>query len=120
MVVGRLSAVKPRLALLAPKVAVLRETEADIDRRRAETNAARSNYKTQRWRRLRWQVLVDELFTCRRCGVMLGADTSQLVADHIVPHRGDEGLFWDRGNLQCLCKPCHDSAKQSEERAGQR
>lgn len=74
-------------------------------------------YKTARWQRLRWQVLVRDLFTCRRCGRVEG-DTSQLVADHRVPHRGDERLFWDEANLQCLCKLCHDSAKQSEERRG--
>jgi 5-methylcytosine-specific restriction enzyme A len=113
---GRLAALKPRLGTLTPKVGFLRDTEAQIDKRRGEANAARSNYKTQRWRRLRWQVLLDSLFTCARCGVMLGERTSLLVADHVRPHRGDEALFWDRANLQCLCKPCHDSAKQSEER----
>jgi 5-methylcytosine-specific restriction enzyme A len=114
--VGRLAALKPRLARLAPNVAFLRDTEAQIDKRRGEANAARSNYKTQKWRRLRWQVLVEALFTCARCGVLRGDDTSQLVADHVVPHRGDEALFWDHANLQCLCKTCHDSVKQSEDR----
>lgn len=45
------------------------------------------------------------------------ADTSRLVCDHIKPHRGDERLFWDRANLQTLCKPCHDSLKQVEEQS---
>jgi 5-methylcytosine-specific restriction enzyme A len=117
---ARLSSLKPSLATLPPKIGFLKDTEAEVDRRRGEANAARSNYKTQRWRRLRWQVLVEALFTCARCGVMLGEATSQLVADHIRPHRGDEALFWDRANLQCLCKACHDSAKQSEERRGTR
>ena len=30
------------------------------------------------------------------------------VVDHVVPHRGDPVLFWDEGNWQPLCKPCHD------------
>lgn len=30
------------------------------------------------------------------------------VVDHIIPHRGDKTLFWDRNNWQPLCKPCHD------------
>ena len=30
------------------------------------------------------------------------------VVDHIVPHRGDEKLFWDERNWQALCKACHD------------
>ena len=30
--------------------------------------------------------------------------------DHIIPHRGDQSLFWDRNNWQSLCHP-HHSAK---------
>ncbi|MDO6587341.1 HNH endonuclease [Salipiger sp. 1_MG-2023] len=36
--------------------------------------------------------------------------------DHITPHKGDETLFFDPGNLQALCKLCHASRKQREER----
>ena len=40
------------------------------------------------------------------------------IADHVVPHNGDHGLFWF-GELQSLCKPCHDIKKQrAERRAG--
>jgi 5-methylcytosine-specific restriction enzyme A len=31
-----------------------------------------------------------------------------VVVDHIVPHRGDMTIFWDRENWQPLCKTCHD------------
>jgi 5-methylcytosine-specific restriction endonuclease McrA len=44
------------------------------------------------------------------------ADTSQLVCDHVEPHRGDARRFW-AGPFQTLCKPCHDSAKQAAEQA---
>lgn len=40
------------------------------------------------------------------------------VADHIIPHRGDKGLFM--GELQSLCVSCHSGAKQREEAAGAR
>ena len=40
------------------------------------------------------------------------------VVDHIIPHRGDQTLFWDSSNWQSLCKRCHDSAKQREEKGG--
>ena len=30
------------------------------------------------------------------------------VVDHIVPHRGDAHLFWDKNNWQPLCKRHHD------------
>ncbi len=51
------------------------------------------------------------------CGRFV-VDTSQLVADHKIRHQGDHELFWDEGNLQTLCKHCHDSLKQREERSG--
>jgi 5-methylcytosine-specific restriction endonuclease McrA len=38
------------------------------------------------------------------------------VVDHIVPHRGDHRLFWDRRNWQPMFKRCHDSKKQSMEK----
>ncbi len=37
------------------------------------------------------------------------------VVDHIVPHKGDEYLFWQRSNWQPLCGWCHDVLKQSLE-----
>ena len=41
------------------------------------------------------------------------------IADHIVPHRGDWNKFI-LGDLQSLCKRCHDGGKQVEERKGYR
>jgi len=40
------------------------------------------------------------------------------VVDHIIPHRGDLGLFWDEENWQSLCGTCHNSAKHRQELAG--
>lgn len=37
--------------------------------------------------------------------------------DHIVPHKGDMALFWDRANWQSLCGPCH-STKTAREDGG--
>lgn len=101
----------PRLALQPPK------DEAGKSRYRDQAAPWRAWYKTTKWQRLRWQVLVDATFTCAMCKRIDGR-SAQLVADHIKPHKGDEALFWDRANLQCLCKPCHDSDKQSAERHG--
>lgn len=44
------------------------------------------------------------------CSVCLkdGKLTPATVVDHIVPHRGDQRLFWDEKNWQPLCKSCHD------------
>ena len=41
------------------------------------------------------------------------------VVDHIVPHRGDQELFWDvANNWQALCRQCHSSIKQAWEKSG--
>lgn len=34
--------------------------------------------------------------------------TKAIVVDHIIPHRGNQQLFWDENNWQALCKSCHD------------
>lgn len=75
-------------------------------------------YKLVRWQALRLQIFERDGFTCQRkdCGALVG-DMSQLVCDHVKPHRGSPLLFWDPANLQTLCKPCHDKAKQREEQA---
>jgi 5-methylcytosine-specific restriction endonuclease McrA len=93
------------------------DTSRDHDRRRDAETEWRAWYKTQAWHRLRWHVLVRDHFTCRMCQ-RVEPNSRALVADHIRPHRGDADLFWDEGNLQCMCAACHNSAKQKEERAG--
>ena len=47
-----------------------------------------------------------------------GRVTLASVVDHVIPHRGDERLFWNRDNWQPLCKSCHSSIKQKEEYHG--
>ena len=41
-----------------------------------------------------------------------------VVADHRIPHKGDETLFFDPENLQTLCPDDHDRNKQREEIKG--
>lgn len=65
-------------------------------------------YKRQRWVRLSARVRREEP-TCRACDVEGRPPRPSRHVDHIVPHRGDERLFFDRGNLQGLCGPCHSS-----------
>ena len=48
----------------------------------------------------------------------LGRVVPAEVVDHIEPHRGDMGKFWDSKNWQSLCKTCHDGAKQRQEKSG--
>jgi 5-methylcytosine-specific restriction enzyme A len=41
---------------------------------------------------------------CQSKGILKAA----AVVDHIIPHKGNSGLFWDESNWQVLCKRCHD------------
>lgn len=91
---------------------------AEDTRRRPEW---RKLYKTARWQKLRLQVLARDGWRCQRpeCGALLTDGRSggrAAVVDHKRPHKGDPVLFHDPGNLWALCKPCHDAAKQREER----
>ena len=52
---------------------------------------------------------------CVRC-MAEGKYKKATVVDHIVPHRGDETLFWDRDNWQALCKSCHDHKTWTEDK----
>ncbi len=114
---GRLTNLKPALRSLPASVSFARDRDEHGHSRTAEP--WRKWYSLSRWRRLRLKVLLRDLYTCQMpgCG-RLEPDTSQLVADHIEPHRGDPALFWDEQQIQTLCKPCHDGLKQAQERRG--
>lgn len=68
-----------------------------------------------RWQKARKTFLSrPENVLCRMCEQQ-GRVTAATVVDHVVPHRGDQSLFWDMHNWQALCAPCHDIHKQREE-----
>lgn len=69
-------------------------------------------YTKPRWRERRARQLRNEPL-CRFC-VKQGRVVAADVADHVEPHKGDEGKFW-YGELQSLCHHCHSSIKQKME-----
>jgi 5-methylcytosine-specific restriction endonuclease McrA len=72
-------------------------------------------YSTARWKKKRaHQLAISPL--CCMCQQM-GRLTAATVADHVVPHKGNADLFWD-GELQSLCRHCHDGAKRHLEATG--
>ena len=83
-----------------------------IDSRRE--NAHQRGY-TNKWRDARAQYL-REYPLCLHC-MQKNLITPATEVDHIVPHKGDMGLFWNRKNWQPLCKPCH-STKTAKEDGG--
>lgn len=62
-------------------------------------------YNTQ-WRKTRSAYLRRHplCVECQKQGKLSPAT----IVDHIIPHRGDQMLFWDESNWQALCKRCHD------------
>lgn len=66
-----------------------------------------------KWQKHRERFLQDNPLCvyCKRNGRIEVAN----VVDHIVPHRGNQILFWDVSNHQALCSSCHSSVKQKEE-----
>lgn len=57
------------------------------------------------WRAARAAYLAQHPL-CAECAKD-GRTTIAVDLDHIQPHRGDRGLFWDSSNWQGLCRPCH-------------
>jgi 5-methylcytosine-specific restriction protein A len=69
-------------------------------------NVGRKLYRTKRWQSMRIRILREQPLC-----VLKGKRERCLVVatevDHIKPHRGDRRLFFDRANLQPMCRSCH-------------
>lgn len=77
---------------------------------------AKGNPYNYTWQQKRARYLAAHPFCvhCRENGLFVAAT----VVDHIVPHQGDQRLFWDeKNNFQSLCRTCHNSWKQRMEAA---
>lgn len=70
-------------------------------------------YDTNEWKQLRAEQLAREPW-CTECEKRGRMRVRARAVDHIVPHRGDPELFFDKNNLQSLCDSCH-SAKTLQE-----
>jgi 5-methylcytosine-specific restriction protein A len=87
---------------------IVRKAEADKRRPTAQQRGYDS-----KWRKESRAFLARPENRLCACGCGRIAD----CVDHIIPHRGDRKLFWDRANWQPLASsPCHASRKQSLER----
>lgn len=62
-------------------------------------------YDDRRWRTVSKQFLHKHPM-CRQCE-LLGTHEPATCVDHIIPHRGNQTLFWEQGNWQPLCDRCH-------------
>ncbi|MCG8670249.1 MAG: HNH endonuclease [Pseudomonadales bacterium] len=88
----------------------------DAQRRQAaekrRPNATDRGYN-YRWKQARKRFLQQHPLCCK-C-LEEGHVVAATVVDHIVPHKGDQKLFWNRNNWQPLCKPCHDRKTVKED-----
>lgn len=112
----RLTMLKPLVQKITPLVGRMPGEQAR-DRDRERNQPWRKWYHSAEWKDLRMRVLQRDVFTCQMCKRIEG-NTSKLIGDHKKPHHGDRALFFDEGNVWCVCKPCHDGEKQRMERAG--
>ena len=86
------------------------------DRRRQldrERGSAASRGYSSAWRKAREGFLARHPF-CVQCEAE-GFPRLAAVVDHVIPHKGDKQLFWNRNNWQPLCKRHHDLKTAAED-----
>ncbi len=66
-----------------------------------------------RWTKVRLRYLKAHPLCvhCQGRGIVMPATE----VDHITPHRGNDRLLWDEGNMQALCKQCHSRKTRNED-----
>jgi len=96
------------------------ERHKDRAKQAARQHDQRRVSSTQRGYTYQWQkaraayLLIHPL--CVECQTG-GKVRPATEVDHIIPHQGDQELFWDESNWQGLCKP-HHSEKTAREDGG--
>ena len=89
---------------------VEKEQKALFDKRRQSSHERGYSYQ---WRKAR-QLFLLESPLCIECEKQ-GRLTAATVVDHIVPHKGDQFLFWDESNWAPLCTSCHNRKTARED-----
>jgi len=71
---------------------------------------------TSKWRTVSAAFLKKHpLCECDECKAGVLRVREATVVDHIVPHKGDKTVFWDRNNWQAMAKKCHDKKTAKED-----
>lgn len=83
----------------------------EVDARRLTSRQRGYDWRWEKARRV-FLKLNPLCLHCRENGFVVSAT----VVDHVEPHRGDPGLFWDIENWQALCNRCHVGWKQRQEK----
>ena len=77
------------------------------DRGRSPAAKERQAMYGWKWRQASKRYLAENPL-CVACEAA-GRTAASSCTDHVVPHKGDVGLFWDEANWQALCDDCHRS-----------
>ena len=105
------------------KLQTLKSSLPVLDTRRVPTMQAGSwrtsdQTSAQRGYGYKWQKAREGFLREHPLCVMCTAEgrvTAATVVDHVIPHRGDQSLFWRRSNWQSLCASHHSGDKQRQE-----
>lgn len=92
-----------------PSSAPMHNTKTKANKHDTRKTSTQRGYG-HKWRKLRLAFLSRHPL-CVFCSTK-GHIAQATVVDHIIPHKGDQRLFWDMSNWQPLCKKCHDSDKK--------
>lgn len=111
------------MAANPPRLQTLKSLLPMLDTRRVasmQVGSWRASDQTssQRGYGYKWQKAREGFLRSHPLCVMCHAQdlvTAATVVDHKIPHRGDQAVFWDRGNWQSLCATHHSRDKQREE-----
>lgn len=87
-------------------------TEAEYDKwdlpiQKEDRSSAPKRGYGRKWYTARARYLAVNPF-CVKCREKGKLNYKKLHVDHIIPHRGDMELFWDKNNWQTLCEFHHN------------
>lgn len=86
---------------------------------RKESNNWHWLYRTKWWKSTREKMLLINPWCVECAKHELRVRATDV--DHVVPHRGNRGRFFDENNLETLCHRCHSRKtmrEQNERRSG--
>ena len=83
-----------------------------------ERGTAHQRGYTARWEKARKMYLRANPL-CMECAKENRIEPATVV-DHIIPHKGDMRLFWDRCNWQSLCERHHNEKTARESGFGKK
>jgi 5-methylcytosine-specific restriction protein A len=90
-----------------------RAVQQKVEQQRETSNQRGYGYK---WQQARAQYLRENpLCMCTECQAGLLRVVPATDVDHIIPHKGNMKLFWDRNNWQALSKSCHSKKTAKED-----